>query len=91
MVNTGFYSGIEGETFGAKLSMKLVPLYSMSPERVGKIIYKAVKKEKAVEMVSIFNQIGKYTKITPISDVFSFVALKFLGKSPEVLRKEQNF
>ena len=33
MVNTGFYKGIAAETFGAKLSMKLMPYYSMSPCR----------------------------------------------------------
>lgn len=90
MVNTGFYSDIEGETFGTKMSMKLLPLYSMSPQRVGKIIFKAVKKQKAVEMVSIFNDMGFYSRLLPpVSNLMSAASMLFLGKKAQVLRKEQ--
>lgn len=66
MVNTGFYNGVEGDTLGVKLSMKLLPYYSMRPETVGRIIYKAVKKWKRVEMVSPINNIGKLTRALPM-------------------------
>ncbi|MGB9599558.1 MAG: SDR family NAD(P)-dependent oxidoreductase [Myxococcota bacterium] len=67
MVNTPFYKDIEGETFSAKLSMKLVPYYSMKPETVAKIILKAIKKEKKVEKVSIFNEVGFYSQFIPFA------------------------
>lgn len=90
MVNTGFYGDIEGETFGTKMSMKLLPFYSMSPEKVGKIIFKAVKKQKAVEMVSVFNDLGYVTRLLPpLSNLVSAASLLFLGKNPETLRQEQ--
>ena len=86
MVNTPFYSAIEGDTWAAKLSMKLVPYYSMSPEKVGKIIFKAVKKRHKVELVSIFNDIGFYAHLMPFApDVIARVANFFLAegaKSP---------
>ncbi len=65
MVDTPFYRGIEGETLGARLSMRLVPYYSMSPKRVGRILFKAVKKQKAVEMVSVLNDVGYYARLLP--------------------------
>ncbi len=90
MVNTDFYGDIEGETFGAKLSMKLVPYYSMSPERVGKIIFKAVKKQKAVEMVSVINDLAYFTRLLPpLSNMVSAASLMFLGKDTKTLRQEQ--
>ncbi|MBF0118271.1 MAG: SDR family NAD(P)-dependent oxidoreductase [Desulfobacterales bacterium] len=89
MVNTGFYNNIPGETWGSKLSMKLVPYYSMTPEKVANIIFKAVKSQKGVEMVSFLNDIAFYSRfITPISNLISSTALIFLGKNSETLRKE---
>lgn len=67
MVNTPFYKDIEGETLGARLSMKLVPYYSMSPESVAKIILKAIKKEKKIEMVSSINRLGFYSQFIPFA------------------------
>lgn len=90
MVNTGFYKEIDGETFGTKLSMKLLPFYSMKPEKVAKIIFKAVKKEKPVEMVSMFNDLGYITRLLPpVSNMVSAASLLFLGKDADVLRREQ--
>ncbi len=81
MVNTGFYSDIEGESFGAKLSMKLVPYYSMTPEKAGKIIFKAVKKRKKVEMTSIANDLIRYSKFLPlVPDIVGFTSNYFLSK-----------
>ncbi|MBI9075045.1 MAG: SDR family NAD(P)-dependent oxidoreductase [Desulfatibacillum sp.] len=90
MVNTGFYKEIDGETFGTKLSMKLLPFYSMSPDKVAKIIFKAVKKEKSVEMVSMVNDLGYITRLLPpVSNLVSRASLLFLGKDAATLRQEQ--
>lgn len=88
MVNTGFYKNIEKRTFGTNLSMKLVPYYSMSPDKVAKIIFNAIKKEKSVEMVSIFNEIGFYSRFFPfMADLISNISLIFLGKDSNTLKK----
>ncbi len=65
MVDTPFYRGIEGDTWLARLSMRLVPYYSMSPERVARIVFKAVKRGKAVEKVSVLNDVGYYAHLVP--------------------------
>jgi short-subunit dehydrogenase len=89
MVNTPFYKDIKGETFGEKLSMKLVPYYSMKPETVGRILFDAVKKQKAVEMVSILNDMGFLSRaIPPLGNLVSLVTIGFMGKSAEELRKQ---
>lgn len=91
MVNTGFYGDIEGDTLGTNLSMKLLPYYSMTPEKVARIIFKAVKKQKSVEMVSVLNDIGAMSRcISPLSDLISNASLLFLGKSSEDLKNECN-
>lgn len=68
MVNTGFYDDVQGESFGTKMAMKLLPYYSQTPEKVGKIIFKAVKKKKRVEMVSLMNRIGNLKNFVPLAD-----------------------
>jgi NAD(P)-dependent dehydrogenase (short-subunit alcohol dehydrogenase family) len=84
MVNTGFYGDIKGETFMAKLSMRLVPYYSMSPQSVGRIIFKAIEKQKKVEMVSVFNGIGFMTRmIPPVAGIVDYAANLFLAKSAD--------
>ncbi len=81
MVNTPFYKEIEGETWGAKLSMKLVPYYSMKPETVAKIILKAIKREKKVEKVSLLNDVGFYSQFIPFAqDVVATTSAFFLTK-----------
>ena len=84
MVNTPFYKDIQGETWGARLAMKLVPYYSMTPERVGKIIFKAVRKENKVEMVSILNDVGMISQVIPFAnDIMSITSNLFLAKQAE--------
>ncbi len=81
MVNTPFYKDISGETWGAKLSMKLVPYYSMKPETVAKIILKAIKREKKVEKVSLLNDVGFYSQFIPFAqDVVATTSAFFLTK-----------
>ena len=81
MVNTPFYANIPGETWGGKLAMQLVPYYSMTPEKVGRIIFKAVRREAKVEMVSIINDVGFYLQFVPLAtDVVALVSNFFLAK-----------
>ena len=82
MVDTPFYHKIEGDTWGTKLSMKLVPYYSMKPEKVGKIIFKSVKKQTRIEMVSVLNDVGFYLQFVPLAPtVIGRATDLFLAKS----------
>ncbi|MFH2008498.1 MAG: SDR family oxidoreductase [bacterium] len=84
MVDTGFYDDIEGETMVGRLAMKLVPYYSMSPERVGQIILKAVRKGTKVEMVSVLNDVANYVKLVPFAnDVISSTSNFFLASDAD--------
>ena len=81
MVNTGFYKDVKAESKGAKLSMKLIPYYSNSPETVGHKIFKAVKRSKSIEMVNPINFIGKYLHFVPyLHSIVSKITFKALGK-----------
>ncbi len=81
MVNTGLYDDIKTETIGGKLSMALLPLYSQSPETVGRIIYKAAKSGKHVEMVTIINNFAKYMRtVGPVGNMVSFMSDLFLTR-----------
>lgn len=72
MVNTGFYTGVETKGLGSKLSMALLPLYSQKPETVAKIIFKAVKKGKRIEMVNVLNHFAKYMHVlSPVSNAIN--------------------
>ena len=84
MVDTGFYDGIEGETIAGRLAMKLVPYYSMSPEKVGRIVFKATRRRTKVEMVSLINDVGMYSKMVPFADgVISRTSNFFLAGSKD--------
>ena len=81
MVNTGFYKGIEPKSFTGKLSMKLVPYYSMKPETVARIIYKAVGRGANVEMVSPLNSLGKIVRfVPPVAHVVTWVTAKLFAE-----------
>lgn len=81
MVNTPFYKDVESETFAGRLSMRLLPFYSQTPERVASRIFKAVRKGKRVERVSLFNWIGFYSHlIPPLSGLISLLADRLLSK-----------
>jgi NAD(P)-dependent dehydrogenase (short-subunit alcohol dehydrogenase family) len=84
MVNTPFYKDIQGDTWGAKLSMKLIPYYSMTPEKVARIIFRAVKKEIKVERVSVINDLGRYAQLVPFAnDIMALTSNFFLAKKAE--------
>ena len=81
MVNTPFYRNIRAESRGSRLAMKLVPYTSMRPEKVGRIILNAVKKEAKVEMVSVLNDFGFYARFLPfVSDVMAMTSNLLLAK-----------
>lgn len=81
MVDTGFYADIEGETWGQQLSMKLVPYYSMKPEKVGRIIFKAIERRRPLEMVSPLNDLAKLMRSLPgAPTVVGMLTMLFLGK-----------
>jgi len=81
MVNTPFYKNIQGQTWGGRLSMKLVPYYSMTPEKVASIIFKAVKKGVKVERVSLINDLGRYAQVVPFAnDIMALTSNFFLAK-----------
>ncbi|MBI5486517.1 MAG: SDR family oxidoreductase [Deltaproteobacteria bacterium] len=83
LVNTPFYRGVEGGTWADRLSMKLLPLYSMTPEKVGTIIFKAVVDDRRVEMVSAINLLGFYAHLLPpLAAAMSEVATYFLARKP---------
>jgi len=89
MVDTGFYSDVKAETFGQRLSMKLLPYYSMKPASVARLIYKAAIRKKKVEMISVINYVGFYSQFVPfLSDGMSFVTNWFLSKDKEECKQE---
>lgn len=81
MVNTPFYKDIKGETIGTWLSMKLLPFYSMKPDSVSKIIFRAIEDGKAIEKVNVLNDVGYYLHLSPsLFNVVSKITYSFLGK-----------
>lgn len=83
MVNTPFYKGIEGATLAGRLSMKLVPYYSHTPEAMGRRIFDAARRGRRVDRVSVFNLIGFYSRlIPPAAGLISRAASRLLSKSP---------
>ena len=65
LVNTGFYRDAKADTFGGRMSLKFLPYYSSTPGKVGRLIFRAVEKERRVEMVSLINDVGYYTRLLP--------------------------
>jgi NAD(P)-dependent dehydrogenase (short-subunit alcohol dehydrogenase family) len=65
MTATHFYDGVEAKTFAARMSMKLMPYYGDSPEKVGRLIVRTVRRGKKVERVSVLNDVGFYAQFAP--------------------------
>jgi NAD(P)-dependent dehydrogenase (short-subunit alcohol dehydrogenase family) len=84
MVNTPFYQNVESETWGSRMSMKLLPLYSQRPEKVGRIIFKAVRRRAKVETVSVLNDVGFYAQFVPLAgDVIARTSNLLLAKGAD--------
>jgi NAD(P)-dependent dehydrogenase (short-subunit alcohol dehydrogenase family) len=80
-VSTGFYEGVDADTFTARWSMKLMPYYADTPKKVGKRIFNAVKRNKPVEMVNVINTFGFYSRLVPpVSNVMSKATTWLLAK-----------
>ena len=80
MVNTPFYRDVRTDTLAGRLSMLLLPLYSMSPERVGRIIFKATQRHARVEMVSVLNTLALYGRMVPgVSEIMSVASDRLLS------------
>ncbi len=91
MVNTGFYSDVEADSLGAKLSMKLLPLYSQKPATVANKIFKAVQQGKRIEMVNVLNNVAKGLHfLQPVSTIFSKTVNAALNASKESSKTEHN-
>ncbi len=81
VVNTGFYDEVAANTLAARVSMRLLPYYSDTPEKVGRLIFQAVVKKKKVEMVNLFNDVGFYSRlIPPVSSAVSYLSNWLLAK-----------
>jgi short-subunit dehydrogenase len=82
MVDTGFYRGIEGETWSQRMSMKLVPYYSMRPDSVARIIVRAIEQRRAVETVHPLNDLVKVVRSVPGGgSALSWLGMLVLGKT----------
>ncbi|MBZ0273617.1 SDR family oxidoreductase [bacterium] len=80
MVNTGFYDKIEAETWGQRMSMKLLPYYSHTPEKVGRIIFRAVERKRKVEMVSVINDVGYFARLVPpVAGAMAYITNRVLA------------
>jgi len=74
LVSTGFYDEVEAATLAGRVSLRLMPYYSDSPERVARLVFEAVRKNKPVERVNAINAVGYYSRlIPPFSDALSRV------------------
>ncbi|MEW6444393.1 MAG: SDR family oxidoreductase [bacterium] len=67
LVNTRFYRDIHGRTWGSRMAMRLIPYYSMSPQKAARIICRAVRKDAKVEKVSFLNDLGFYAQVVPLA------------------------
>ena len=81
LVATNFYQDAESETFAGRMSIKLLPYYADSPEKVGRLVARAVRKNKAVEMVNPLNSVGYYSRLLPpVSNMMARVSTWLLAK-----------
>ena len=65
MVNTGFYKDVKGESWGHKLSMKALPLYSMSPETVARRIVRVIRGKQRIDLTHPINAFYWYGRLVP--------------------------
>lgn len=81
MVNTGFYDNVETDSIASTLSMALLPLYSLTPEEVGRTVFESVKEKRRIEMVNYMNHFGKLLQFSaPVNAFYNTVSAMFMGK-----------
>ncbi len=84
LVNTPFYSNLHAESWSGRMAMRLIPYTSMRPEKVGRIIFKAVKRQARVETVSVVNDLGQYVRSVPYAgDLLALTGTLLLGRKIE--------
>ncbi len=80
MVDTGFYQDITPRSRAGRLSMRLVPYYSMRPEKVAHIIFKAIRSNARVERVTSLNSIGLLLRgMPPLANAVTLAAAHLLA------------
>jgi len=84
MVDTGFYRGIDaGSTFLSRLSMRMLPWYSMKPKAVARILFEAARDGRRVEMVHPATLVGFYSRLVPpVSGLVTRVSTLLLAGDP---------
>lgn len=84
MVDTGFYQDIAPRSRAGRLSMKLVPYYSMKPEKVARIIFKAIRSGSRVERVTSINSLGLLLRgVPPLANAITTGAAMLLADRDE--------
>ena len=81
MVNTGFYDEMDTKTLGGRLSMLLLPLYSMPAKRMGRILHRAVTNHDKMELSNLHNRFAWFTQGLPlVPDITALVSERILAK-----------
>jgi len=86
LVRTGFYRDVDpGRTAWSRWSMKLLPLYSVSPESAARRIFLASRKGTRVEWMHPLNQVGFYQRLVPpVANLSTAVLTRLLVGQPEI-------
>jgi len=81
MVKTGFYDDIATNTLGGRLSMLLLPLYSMPASRMGRILHRTVTRHERVELTNLSNRFAWLTQGLPVvPDITAAVTERVLAR-----------
>ncbi|MGC4113493.1 MAG: SDR family oxidoreductase [Myxococcales bacterium] len=84
LVSTGFYDQVEPGTLAGRLSLRLMPYYSDTPQKVARLVFEAVRKNKPVERVNVLNSVGYYSRlIPPVSDALARVGTWLFARGPQ--------
>ena len=84
MVNTGFYREVQGGSLGTRVSMRLLPWYSMSADRVAAHIHRAIDARRRLELVTPINRAAAVAAAMPvIPALIGWGANWFLGSRGE--------
>jgi NAD(P)-dependent dehydrogenase (short-subunit alcohol dehydrogenase family) len=82
LVSTPFYEKIEIDSWLARLTTKVFMMStSITPEKAGRIIFRAVEKKRTVEMVTILNSLASIAQAIPFgSEALGYTSALFLTK-----------
>lgn len=85
LVRTGFYRDVDpGRTAWSRWSMKLLPLYSVSPESAARRIFQAARDGTRVEWMHPLNQVGYYQRLVPpVANLSTRILTRLLVGRPE--------